>query len=111
VIVIRVLAAGAAAAVPERSANAGDPGGNLVSGSSYDVDLARAQRAASLALELGLEGPVELAIRFGLSKPGVSTVLVGYSNLGQLEEAIKYAERGPLAADAIEPTLELSAPG
>jgi L-galactose dehydrogenase/L-glyceraldehyde 3-phosphate reductase len=111
VIVIRVLAAGAAAAVPERSANAGDPGGNLVSGSSYDVDLARAQRAASLAHELGLEGPVELAIRFGLSKPGVSTVLVGYSNLGQLEEAIKYAERGPLAADAIEPILELSAPG
>ena len=46
-------------------------------------------------------------IRFGLSKPGVSTVLVGYSNLGQLEEAIKYAERGALADDAVQRVLEL----
>jgi aryl-alcohol dehydrogenase-like predicted oxidoreductase len=108
VIVIRVLAAGAAAAVSERSPNAGDPGGNLVSGGSYASDLDRAQSAANLAREMGLEGPVELAIRFGLSKPGVSTVLVGYSNLVQLEEAIKYAERGALSEDAIRRVLELS---
>src|SRR5260370_25967846 len=76
VIVIRVLAAGAAAAVPLRSPNAGDPGGNLVSGGSYAADLERAQSAASLAREMGLEGPVELAIRFGLSKPARSTGLV-----------------------------------
>jgi L-galactose dehydrogenase/L-glyceraldehyde 3-phosphate reductase len=107
VIVIRVLAAGAAAAVPARSPNAGDPGGNLVSGGSYATDLERAQSAASLAHEMGLDGPVELAIRFGLSKAGVSTVLVGYSTLGQLEEAIKYAERGPLSADAVQHVLEL----
>jgi hypothetical protein len=37
----------------------------------------------------------------------VSTVLVGYSTLGQLEEAIKYAERGPLSADAVQHVLEL----
>src|SRR5204863_8836780 len=54
VIVIRVLAAGAASAVSERAANAGDPGGNLVSGGSYVSDLERAQRAAGLARELGL---------------------------------------------------------
>ena len=109
VIVIRVLAAGAAAAVPLRSPNAGDPGGNLVSGGSYAADLERAQSAASLAREMGLEGPVELAIRFGLSKPGVSTVLVGYSTVAQLEEAIKYAERGPLGGDAVQRVLEISA--
>jgi aryl-alcohol dehydrogenase-like predicted oxidoreductase len=107
VIVIRVLAAGAAAAVPERPPNAGDPGGNLVSGGSYSSDLDRAQSIAQLAHEMGLEGPVELSIRFGLSKPGVSTVLVGFSNLGQLEEAIKYAERGALADDAVQRVLEL----
>ncbi len=56
---------------------------------------------------MGLEGPVELSIRFGLSKPGVSTVLVGFSNVGQLEEAIKYAERGALADDAVQRVLEL----
>jgi aryl-alcohol dehydrogenase-like predicted oxidoreductase len=110
VIVIRVLAAGAAAALPERSPNAGDPGGNLVGGGSYASDLERAQRAASLAREMALEGPVELAIRFGLSKPGVSTVLVGYSTLAHLEEAIKFAERGPLTDDAVQRVLELSAP-
>jgi len=110
VIVIRVLAAGAAAAVPERPPNAGDPGGNLVSGGSYAADLSRAHSAANLAREMGLDGPVELAIRFGLSKPGVSTVLVGYSNLAQLEEAIKYAERGALSDDAVQRVLDLSAP-
>jgi len=105
VIVIRVLAAGAAAAMAGRASNAGDPGGNLVSGGSYASDLERAQRFAELAGEVGLEGPVELAIRFGLSKPGVSTVLVGYSTLAHLEDAIRFAERGPLSTDVIERIL------
>ena len=109
VIVIRVLAAGAAAAEPVRAANAGDPGGSLVSGGSYAADTERAARMRDLAIELGLESPVELALRFGLSKPGVSTVLVGYSTLDHLEEAIKYADRGPLSQDAVRRILELSA--
>jgi aryl-alcohol dehydrogenase-like predicted oxidoreductase len=108
VIVIRVLAAGAAAAVPDRAANAGDPGSGLVGGASYSTDLERAGRLPALAGELGLENPVELAIRFGLSKPGVSTVLVGYSTLQHLEDAIRFAERGPLGADALQRTLEIS---
>jgi aryl-alcohol dehydrogenase-like predicted oxidoreductase len=51
---------------------------------------------------------VELAIRFGLTKSGVSTVLVGYSSLAHLEDAIRFAERGPLGADAVQRTLEIS---
>ena len=109
VIVIRVLAAGAAAAEPVRAANAGDPGGSLVSGGSYAADAERAGRLRDLAGELGLEGPVELALRFGLSKPGVSTVLVGYSTLDHLEDAIRFAERGPLSEDAVRRVLEVSA--
>jgi L-galactose dehydrogenase/L-glyceraldehyde 3-phosphate reductase len=108
VIVIRVLAAGAAAAVPDRAANAGDPGSGLVGGASYSTDLERAGRLPALAAELGLESPVELAIRFGLSKSGVSTVLVGYSTLQHLEDAIRFAERGSLEADALRRTLEIS---
>jgi aryl-alcohol dehydrogenase-like predicted oxidoreductase len=108
VIVIRVLAAGAAAAVAGRATNAGDPGGNLVSGGSYASDLERAELFAGLAREFGLDGPVELAIRFGLSKPGVSTVLVGYSSLAHLEDAIRFAERGGLSADAVERVVEQS---
>jgi aryl-alcohol dehydrogenase-like predicted oxidoreductase len=108
VIAIRVLAAGAAAAEPVRAAYAGDPGGNL-GGASYAGDLARAEALKKLASDNDLEGPVELAIRFGLSKPGVSTVLVGYSTLAHLEDAIRFAERGRLADEVIAEVLELSA--
>jgi aryl-alcohol dehydrogenase-like predicted oxidoreductase len=110
VIVIRVLAAGAAAAVSGRAPNAGDPGGNLVSGASYTTDLERAEHFSALAREAGLEGPVELAIRFGLSKPGVATVLVGYSNLGHLEDAIRFAERGPLNPEILQRILTQPSP-
>ena len=108
VIVIRVLAAGALAAEPVRAPNAGDPGGGLVSGSSYASDLEHAKRLRELATELGLESPVELALRFGLSKKGVSTVLVGYSSLRQLEEAIRFAERGALSTDEVRRALDVS---
>jgi L-galactose dehydrogenase/L-glyceraldehyde 3-phosphate reductase len=109
VIVIRVLAAGALAASPVRPPNAGEPGGQLAAGVSYDADLERARQLASVADEFDLEGPVELSIRFGLAKPGVSTVLVGYSNIAQLDEAIRYAERGALTADAVQRVLDLAA--
>jgi L-galactose dehydrogenase/L-glyceraldehyde 3-phosphate reductase len=108
VIVIRVLAAGAATAQADRAQNAGDPGRGLVSGASFPTDVDRAQQLAALAGELGLESPVELAIRFGLSKPGVSTVLVGYSNFDHLDQAIRFAERGPLADDSLNRVLELA---
>jgi L-galactose dehydrogenase/L-glyceraldehyde 3-phosphate reductase len=108
VIAIRVLAAGALAASPTRDPHAGDPGGQLAGGTSYAGDLARAERLRELAHALGFEGPVELSLRFGLSKPGVSTVLVGYSTLAHLEEAIRYAARGQLPDDAVQEVLHLS---
>jgi aryl-alcohol dehydrogenase-like predicted oxidoreductase len=108
VIAIRVLAAGAVTAEAERAANAGDPGRGLAGGGSFDADLERAQRLTSLAQELGMQNSVELAIRFALSKDGVSTVLVGYSTLGHLEDAIRFAERGPLSPDSMERVLGLS---
>ncbi|MBV8718802.1 MAG: aldo/keto reductase [Chloroflexi bacterium] len=108
VIVIRVLAAGAAAGLDDRPSNAGDPGGGLAGGSTYASDLRRADQLVQLASDLGLENRVELALRFGLSKPGVSTVLVGYSNLGHLEDAIRFAERGALDENAVRRVLDLS---
>src|SRR5689334_23238930 len=108
VIVIRALAAGAAAGQAERPRNAGDPGGALAGGGTYASDLERAQRIANLAVECGLESAVELAVRFALAKTGVSTVLVGYSNLAHLEEAIRFAERGPLPPEVVQRVLQLS---
>jgi len=107
VIVIRVLAAGAATASPSRDANAGDPGALLGQG-SYERDVERSRRLEALATRHGLDGSVELAIRFGLSKPGVSTVLVGYSTLQHLEDALRYTERGALPQAAVDEILEAS---
>ena len=107
VIVIRVLAAGAATGIAERPGNAGDAGPPLAGG-GYADDLARAAQLRDLAVQCGMESPVELALRFGLSKDGVSTVLVGYSNLTHLEDAIRFAERGPLKSEDLRKVLELS---
>jgi aryl-alcohol dehydrogenase-like predicted oxidoreductase len=106
VIAIRVMAAGALAAQPERAANAGDPSAPLVAGGEYAADLVRARALASLSAELGLDGPLELALRFALSKPGVSTALVGFSNVDQLESSIRWAERGPLPDGTIRRVVE-----
>ncbi|MFN8558975.1 MAG: aldo/keto reductase [Dehalococcoidia bacterium] len=97
-----MMAAGALAALPERARNAGDPGGALARGVDYEADLSRARALAELAADLGLEGPAELALRFALAKPGVSTALVGFSDAGQLASALRWAERGPLTPAAVE---------
>jgi len=106
VIAIRVLAAGAVLGQPERHPNAGDPGAALAGGADYTRDLERARALEPIVNELGLEGPLELALRFVLAKPGVSTALVGYSNMEHLESAIRWAERGPLPDDAIRRAIE-----
>ncbi len=108
VIAIRVMAAGAISARAARHANAGDPSAPLTSGATYNRDLERARAVEHLAAELGAEGPLELALRFALAKPGVSTVLVGYSDLPQLEDAIRWAERGPLAEDVVRRLVRMA---
>ena len=107
VINIRPLAAGAMTALTERHPNAGGTGGAM-GGTTYDQDLLRAATLADLSGTLGLEGPVELALRFNLAKPGVSTVLVGLSDEAQLEEAIRFGQRGPLPADELERVLSVA---
>ncbi len=102
VIAIRVLAAGALTGTPERHANAGDPGSALIGGAEYAHDLNRARDLAWFATEAGLESTLEMAVRFALSKPGIATVLVGYSDFSQLEDALRWTARGPLPADVIQ---------
>lgn len=43
----------------------------------------------------------QAAIRFGLSNPGVSTVLVGFTDLAQIEAAAAAAAKGPLSAETL----------
>ncbi|MHB8647219.1 MAG: aldo/keto reductase [Thermomicrobiales bacterium] len=101
VIAIRVLAAGALALQPERHANAGDPGSPLAGGAAYAHDMNRAKDLSWFATEAGLENTLEMAVRFALAKPGIATVLVGYSDLAQLEDALRWTARGPLPPDVV----------
>jgi aryl-alcohol dehydrogenase-like predicted oxidoreductase len=108
VLVIRPFAAGALTAEARRAAMAGAPGPPLTGGGDYDRDLQRAQALIPLATELGLESPLELGLRFALAPRGVSTVLVGYSDLAQLESAIRWVERGPLDESGVRRVLEVA---
>jgi L-galactose dehydrogenase/L-glyceraldehyde 3-phosphate reductase len=104
VINIRVMAGGTIGS--EHHANAGDASYPLVDGFERDRERRRAEGLDGILREAGLESRYELAFRFGLSKPGVSTVLVGFSSMEQLEAAIRWAERGALRADVIQAVLE-----
>jgi len=108
VIAIRVMAAGALLARPRRHPNAADPGPALAEGAQYDRDLDRAQAIEALASAAACDGPLELALRFALATPGISTALVGFSDLAQLEDALRWAERGPLPEDVMRRVADLA---
>jgi aryl-alcohol dehydrogenase-like predicted oxidoreductase len=106
VIGIRLFAAGALTGQMERHPIAGSPGGPLAGGAEYDKDVARARKLTPFVQELGLESPFELSLRFALAKAGVSTVLVGLSEFSHLDNAIRWAERGPLADEVVRRIVE-----
>jgi aryl-alcohol dehydrogenase-like predicted oxidoreductase len=83
--VIRVLAAGALTSDP--SPGGGSSPEPLSPGSDYPLDV---QRAEKVKAALGLDGKslAQAAIRFGLMKSEVSTVLVGFSNTAHIDEAV-----------------------
>jgi len=108
VIAIRVMAAGALMARRDPHPNAGDPGPVLQRGGEYDRDLERAQAIRGIATQVGCDGPLELALRFALAMPGISTILVGFSDLGQVEDALRWIGRGPLPGDAVRRIVELA---
>jgi aryl-alcohol dehydrogenase-like predicted oxidoreductase len=102
VVVIRVLAGGALGGTAARRGHAAPTVGRaLVPGNEYQIDQRRAAK-----LDFLLRGDIanlsQAGIRFALSNADVSTVLVGFSSLGQIEEAAACSGRGPLPAAAIE---------
>jgi aryl-alcohol dehydrogenase-like predicted oxidoreductase len=83
--VIRILAAGALTSDP--SPGGGSSPEPLSPGSDYPLDVQRAEKVKAI---LGLDGRslAQAAIRFGLIKSEVSTVLVGFSNTAHIDEAV-----------------------
>lgn len=95
VLAIRVMAAGALADKPPETSR-GDP--PLSPGSEFSKDVERAAALIPLAHEY--ETTVSrAALRFALHDERVTGVLIGVSNVGQVEEALEAVEEGPLHGD------------
>jgi aryl-alcohol dehydrogenase-like predicted oxidoreductase len=92
--VIRVLAAGALTSDP--NAGGGSSPEPLSPGSDYSLDLDRAEKVKS-ALNVRGKELTQAAIRFGLMKSEVSTVLVGFSKTSHIDEAVACSAAGGLS--------------
>jgi L-galactose dehydrogenase/L-glyceraldehyde 3-phosphate reductase len=101
VIAIRVLAGGALSGTADRHPNAEQSVSPIASGQDYAADVHLAGRFRSLIDEGYVEDPVEAAVRFAISNKTVSTALVGLSSIEQLEQAARYANKGPLPSEAL----------
>lgn len=87
VVVIRVLAGGALGGDAARQGYAASNlGSALTEGGDYLSDVERAGKLGFL-VSGRIRSLAEAGIRFALMNPDVSTVLVGYSNVAQIEEA------------------------
>ena len=101
VIVIRALAGGALSGTPDRHPVAARSVAPIATERDYAADVTRARQLAFLVKDGTVADLVEAAIRFAISKPEISTALVGISSLEQLEHAVACANRGPLPAEAL----------
>src|SRR4029453_2231776 len=99
---IRVLAAGALSGVAERHPVAVPAVDPIASGPDYDTDVRRAQAFRALVDQGYAADLVEASLRFAISSSAMSTVLLGYSDLGHLEYAAASVAKGPLPAAALD---------
>jgi aryl-alcohol dehydrogenase-like predicted oxidoreductase len=101
-IIIRALAGGALSGTAERHPLAMQVVDPIGSAPDFAADVARAKELEPLAREAGASTLTELAERFVISHPAVSTMLVGYSTLEQLEAAIAAVNKGRLPEAALK---------
>ena len=107
VIVIRALAGGALSGTADRHPVAARSVAPIATERDYASDVARARRFGFLVADGIVNSLVGAAIRFVISKPEISTALVGISSPEQLELAVEYANRGPLPAEALRRVHEV----
>src|SRR5207253_4859662 len=96
IINIRVLAGGALSGTEERHPLGSPPPAPIGSGADYRRDVERARRFEPLVREGHADSLIEASLRYVIAHPAISTVLVGYSTLEQLEYAARSTERRPL---------------
>jgi aryl-alcohol dehydrogenase-like predicted oxidoreductase len=106
-LAIRVLAGGALSGTADRHPTAAREVNPIASSPDYRADVGQAKRFQFLVDKGTVENLVEAAIRFVIGKPEIATALVGISSGEQLEQAVQYANRGPLPGDALARIAEL----
>ena len=95
-IIIRALAGGAMAGTEARHELAMQVVPPIGSGKDLAADVARAKTMEGEMKRSGSASLAEYGMRFVISNPNVSTMLVGTSNMDQLEQAIAAVNKGPL---------------
>ena len=98
IVVVRVLAGGALTSTPDAGGARGSV--PLSPGSDYELDVVRA-RSLSFLIGDEIRSLSQAAIRFALTKSEISTVLVGFSTLGQIEEAVACSAAGGLSENLL----------
>ncbi len=97
VVIIRVLAKGAITDTPPTPTGKEN---TLSPGSDYEADIQRAKKLKWL-ISGDIKTFPQAAIRFALAKPEVSTVLVGFSELDHVEQAVSCSGAGGFSGDAM----------
>jgi aryl-alcohol dehydrogenase-like predicted oxidoreductase len=98
---IRVLAAGALSGQVARHPTAVPSVSPIASGPDYATDVARARALEPLVAQGHAGSVVEAALRFAITGDAMSTVLIGCSDLAQLDFAATAVNKGPLSPAAL----------
>jgi aryl-alcohol dehydrogenase-like predicted oxidoreductase len=95
VVAIRVMAAGAVGGEAARRGYAAPTVDTIVLGGEYETYQNIVKKLDFLA-KGEINSIPQAALKFVLMQPGVSTALVGFSNLDQIVDAAETTEKGPL---------------
>lgn len=101
-IIIRALAGGALSGSEARHPLAMQAVDPIGSAANFAGDVARARQLEPLVRDGTAGSLTELAQRFVIANPDVTTMLVGYSTLDQLEQAAAAVAKGPLPQGAVD---------
>jgi len=106
---VRVLAGGALSGSEARNPLGAPVVEPIGSGRDYATDVARARRLKPV-VEAGHAGSLtELAIRFAISNPVLSTTEIGIASLGELQQAAAAVNKGPLPPEAMRQIEDIRA--
>jgi len=104
---IRVLAGGALSGIDARHPISSQRVVPMGTSADYRADLERAQRLLPLVSEGHVASLTEAALRFAITHPAISTALVGFSDLAQIEAAVDAVNKGPLPLATLNRVAEL----